>query len=86
MNNPAGTSLLERSWVSLVQAHFVFSGDFLSLYDHKDSFTGIASGSSDIDNSTWNYLSRMKISVGSAPLYFTMLNILPFNINLAVFN
>jgi hypothetical protein len=86
MNNPAGTSTLERSWVSLIQAHIVFSGDFLSLYDHKDAFANIASGQADIDNSTWNYLSRMKLSLGTAPLYFTMLNILPFNINLAVFN
>lgn len=86
MNNPAGTSLLERSWVSLVQAHFVASGDFLELYDHKSSFAGLAAGNSDVDNSTWNYLSRMKLSLGSAPLYLTILNVLPLNINLAIFN
>lgn len=86
MNNPAGTAVLEHAWVSLVQAHIMVSGDFIDLYDHKSAFQGIASGTTDIDNSTWNYLSRLKLSVGSAPLYFSLLNVLPFGINIAVFD
>ena len=86
INNPAGTGLLKNAWISLVQVQAVLSGDLLEIWDHKDKLTSVIGGSSDIENDTWNFLSRLKIGFSTTPVYLAFLNVLPFNINLAVFN
>jgi len=87
MNNPAGTAILDTAWVSLIQAQIVASGDFLGLFDHIDEFTAMAeAGSDEISNATWNYFSRLRFSAGTTPLYLSLLNVLPLNLNLAVFD
>ncbi len=85
INNPAGPSASGIKFVSLLQAKALVSGDFLNFWDHKDAIVDIASGDADIDNDTWSYLANLKLAAGTTPLYFALINILPFNLNLATF-
>jgi hypothetical protein len=78
-----------NTWVSLMQAQATVSGDFLAFWDHKDSITDAASADSDdfdIDNATYNYLTRLRLAGGTTPIYFALQNVLPLNLSLAFFN
>ncbi|MDR2734493.1 MAG: hypothetical protein LBC99_07615 [Spirochaetota bacterium] len=86
MNNPAGPAKKEKKWVSIIQAQATVSGDFFDLFDNREKIINAATGDHDIDNETWNFLSRFKLSVGTTPLYITLLNILPLGFNLAIFD
>jgi len=87
MNNAAGPAVVESAWVSIIQAQAVVSGDFIGFFKHKDAILdALDSENYDLDNDIWNYISRLKLSLGTTPLYFTLLNILPLNLNLAVFD
>ncbi|MDR2733797.1 MAG: hypothetical protein LBC99_04020 [Spirochaetota bacterium] len=87
MNNPAGPAVVDSAWVSLIQAQLVFSGDFIDFFDHKDAIIALTGEDQiNIDNGTWNYLSRLKLTMSTTPVYISLLNILPLNLNLAIFD
>jgi hypothetical protein len=90
MNNPAAPALLRSAWVSLVQVQGVISGDFLGFFKHKDAILdaigeGKDSGTISLDNATWNYISNLRLSAGTTPLYFTLQNVIPY-VSLAAFD
>lgn len=85
INNPAAPSLLKGGWISLVQAQAVISGDFLALWDNKDAFQAMAS-TGEISNDVFNYVTRLKLNIASTPAYVALLNVLPFNLNLVLYD
>lgn len=86
VNNPAGMALMKTKYVSILQAQAVISGDFLKAFDQKDDLETLLNGNYNVSNDTWNYISNLRLSVGTTPLYLSILNILPFNLNLVVYN
>ena len=86
VNNPAGMALMKTKYVSILQAQAVISGDFLQAFDQKDDLESLLDGDYNVSNDTWNYISNLRLSVGSTPLYLAILNILPLDLNLVVFN
>jgi len=86
VNNPAGMGLMRERYVSLIQVQLVLSGDMVEGYKYKDRFSTLLSGDYAIANDMWNYMTRLRLSVGTTPLYFALLNVLPLDFNLVVFN
>lgn len=86
VNNPAGMALMKKKYVSILQAQAVVSGDFMKFFDQKDELQAIMDGDYNIGNDTWNYISNLRVSIGTTPLYLTVLNILPLDINLVIYN
>lgn len=86
VNNPAATSVLRGARLAILQVQAVVSGDVFDIYDKRDNLLNLMSASGDISNETWNLLARLKISFGSTPVYFAMLNIFPGQFNLAAYN
>ena len=98
MNNPAGPSVLRykngehsyrNRWLSLIQAQGVIAGDFLSFWENKDALIEAAGSIADgvtLENDLYNYLSGLRLAAGTTPLFFSMQNILPLHLSLAVFD
>lgn len=86
INNPAGMALMRTKYVTILKAQAVISGDFLKAWEYKDEIKDIIDGDYNIANDTWNYISNLRVSAGSTPLYLSLLNIFPLNINLIIFN